>query len=208
MSRQLPRIGRLSCVLATSFLLLAFAGCEGGNKEPSPAADGPEITVAAPLPSVAGLAILAKADAADGATDKVVSKCLTCNLGMDGDSQHVAKMGAYQLHLCSAECKGKFEAAPEKALLSLGIRGDESHFLWLSNALADNDEARTLLGRSRVGHRLRAFAAYGLGLMADRNPDPGFRERVYERLVYTLGDDRPEIQAAAAVAVGRGSYPK
>lgn len=96
---------------------------------------------------------------------------------------------------------------PEKALLALGIRGEPRHMVWLSDALADNAEGRRRLGRSRVGHRLRAFAAYGLGLMADRNPDAGFRARIYERLVFTLADDRPEVQAAAALSLGLCALP-
>ena len=117
MSRQSPLIGQLSSVLAIAFLMLAVAGCGGGEKDaPSPSGDP-----AAAQPSAAGLAILAKADAADGATDKVVSKCLKCNLGMEGSSEHVAKLGDYQLHLCSDECKTGFEAAPEEALLALKI---------------------------------------------------------------------------------------
>ncbi len=121
MSRQSPLIGQLSSVLAIAFLTLAVAGCEGGNKEASPPSGDPASTTAAPQPSAAGLAVLVKADAADGATDKVVSKCLTCNLGMDGSSDHIAKLGDYQLHLCSAECKAGFEKAPEKELLSVNF---------------------------------------------------------------------------------------
>ena len=124
MSSRLPLIGQLSSVLAIAVLMLAFAGCEGGNKDaPSPSGD-PAITAAASQPSAAGLTVLAnlaKADAADGATDKVVSKCLTCNLGMEGSPEHVAKLGDYQLHLCSDKCKAGFEAAPEKALLALKL---------------------------------------------------------------------------------------
>ncbi len=121
MSRQSPLIGQLSSVLAIAFLMLAVAGCEGGNKEaPAPSGD-PEITAVAPQPSAAGLAILAKADAVDGTTDKVVSMCIKCNLGMMGSADHVATLGDSQLHLCSAECKAGFEKAPEKELLSVNF---------------------------------------------------------------------------------------
>ncbi len=121
MSHRLPLIGQLSSVLAIAFLVLAVAGCEGGNKEASPPSGDPASTVATPQPSAAGLAVLVKADAADGAADKVVSKCLTCNLGMEGSAEHVAMLGDYKLHLCSDECKTGFEAAPEKALLALKL---------------------------------------------------------------------------------------
>ena len=121
MSHRLPLIGQLSSVLAIAFLVLAVAGCEGGNKEASlPSGEDPG-PAATPQPSAAGLAVLVKADAADGAADKVVSKCLTCNLGMEGSAEHVATLGDYKLHLCSDECKAGFEADPEKALLALKL---------------------------------------------------------------------------------------
>lgn len=70
-------------------------------------------------PGAATLAVLAKADAADGTVDKVVSKCVTCMLGMEGKPEFAAAWGEYTVHLCSAECKETFTKDPEKALLAL-----------------------------------------------------------------------------------------
>jgi hypothetical protein len=97
--------------LLSAFLILGFAG----GKIP-PAADN---SVNAAKPSAAALAVLAKADAADGKADKVVSKCLTCMLGMEGRPENAATYGKFTLHFCSTTCKEKFLKDPEKAVLAL-----------------------------------------------------------------------------------------
>jgi hypothetical protein len=69
------------------------------------------------LPTEA-LAVLAKADAFDGAADKVVKKCFTCSLGMDGKPDQFTKVGGYEVHFCKPECKKAFDTNPEKAILA------------------------------------------------------------------------------------------
>jgi hypothetical protein len=76
---------------------------------------GPSGT-AGPSPEV--LAVLAKADALDGASDKTVKKCFGCNLGMDGKPDMAVKVGEYQAWLCSEHCRHTFEADPAKAILA------------------------------------------------------------------------------------------
>ena len=66
-------------------------------------------------------AILAKADAMDGTTDHVVSKCGMCALRMDGSDAHVSKVGDYELHFCSEECKESFDEDSEKAILTFAV---------------------------------------------------------------------------------------
>jgi len=69
-------------------------------------------------PSPEALAVLAKADALDGAADRTVKKCFGCNLGMDGKADQAVKVGDYSVWLCSPECKKAFEADPAKAVLA------------------------------------------------------------------------------------------
>jgi len=71
------------------------------------------------IPSSLALAALEKADAADGTIDKVVSKCVTCKLSMEGKSEYAAAYGEYRLHLCSDHCRKYFEKDQEKPLLNL-----------------------------------------------------------------------------------------
>jgi YHS domain-containing protein len=70
-------------------------------------------------PSAAALTALEMADSADGTSDKVVSKCPSCKLKMNGKAEHSATFGGYELHFCTDYCKESFEKDPEKALASL-----------------------------------------------------------------------------------------
>jgi YHS domain-containing protein len=62
---------------------------------------------------------LAAADLADGTKDKVVAKCASCRLGMDGDAENASMHAGYELHFCSAECKQRFDADPQKVIAKL-----------------------------------------------------------------------------------------
>lgn len=64
---------------------------------------------------------LAKADAVDGKTDKVVSKCAMCALHMDGNVKHEFELEGYKLHFCSAACLDRCKKDPAEALLALKI---------------------------------------------------------------------------------------
>ncbi len=121
-------VPKTKCCLAGLMLAVALAGCGEGEKPKTPAAaeqakpavaEKPDAKADAPDPKV--LAVLAKADAADGKTDQVVSKCVTCGLAMDGKAEHAATVGSYKVHLCSADCKGSFDKDPAHALLALKI---------------------------------------------------------------------------------------
>jgi hypothetical protein len=112
--------------LLSAFLML---GCTS-SKTPAVADNSASATnpgAAAPAasnnsvnaPSAAALAALAKADAADGKVDKVVSKCLTCMLGMEGRPENAATYGQFTLHFCSNNCKEAFLSDPEKVALAL-----------------------------------------------------------------------------------------
>ncbi len=90
----------------------------------------------------------------------------------------------------------------EKAVLSLGVRGEDLFLPWLSAILSDSSDGRDLVGRSLVGDRLRAFAAYGLGLLGERTRDPSVRVGVHDALMTALPAERDEVQAACLLALG------
>ena len=77
--------------------LFLFASCTKQAEAPAPA---PAPSAPAAAPSAETIAKLAKADAVDGKTDKVVSKCAGCALGMDGKAAHAANLGEYTVHFC------------------------------------------------------------------------------------------------------------
>lgn len=76
-------------------------------------------TPAAPNPAVA--AILAKADAVDGTTDKVVHKCAGCALHMDGKAEHAIAIEGYTMHFCKPACYDRFKADTAGEVLKLKI---------------------------------------------------------------------------------------
>jgi HEAT repeat protein len=90
----------------------------------------------------------------------------------------------------------------EKAVLALGIRGEDAFLPLLTAVLADSPEGRDLVGRSIVGDRLRAFAAYALGLLGERSREPSVRVGVHDALMAALPAERDEVQAACLLALG------
>jgi hypothetical protein len=83
-----------------------------------------EPTPAASRPSALHLtdelrARLAVADAADGKTDHVIEKCVSCRLQMAGKPDFTSTVADYRVQLCSAGCKKAFESDPGKQLLAL-----------------------------------------------------------------------------------------
>lgn len=73
---------------------------------PTPAAPAPAITAGVPADC------LQKADAYDGATDKVVHRCPNCTLVMDGDPEFSSTIDGYTVHSCSDACKHAVETKP------------------------------------------------------------------------------------------------
>ncbi len=67
------------------------------------------------------MAKLAAADLLDGKSDKVVSKCASCALAMNGDPQQAWETHGYSLHFCSAGCKSGFEKQGDQAILTMEI---------------------------------------------------------------------------------------
>jgi YHS domain-containing protein len=78
----------------------------------------PQVETARLTPAQAE-AKLAAADLADGTRDKVVARCASCRLGMDGDAANASVHAGYELHFCSAECKQRFDADPDKIIAKL-----------------------------------------------------------------------------------------
>src|SRR5688572_8398262 len=90
----------------------------------------------------------------------------------------------------------------EKAVLALGIRGEDAFLSSLAAILADSPDGRDLVGRSIVGDRLRAFAAYGLGLLGERTRDPSVLVGVHDALMAALPAEKDEVQAACLLSLG------
>jgi len=92
----------------------------------------------------------------------------------------------------------------ERATIALGVLGDASAAPTLAALARDTDMGRLLVERRSVPERLRAFAAYGLGLTAERSPVPDLRRFAIHHLVgLAEDDDAPrESRVAAILALG------
>lgn len=102
--------------------LLLFAACKKSETTPPEriVPDQPETPVTIPAtPEMT--AQLAKADAKDGAVDKVVHRCAGCNLGMDGKALFPLAVGEYTMHFCKPKCLELFRKDAQKELLALKI---------------------------------------------------------------------------------------
>ena len=110
---------RLLLGLIAAVLAVGLVSCSAKTASETDSKTGAAGGSAAVKVSPAAVAALAKADEADGASDKVVSKCLMCALAMDGSADIASKVGDYTLHLCSDKCKEAVDADPEKALASM-----------------------------------------------------------------------------------------
>lgn len=121
--------------LSALSLVMIFAACDGGASGTATTAQ--DTTSGATAGAVeealdhamdqaldpALSAALAAADAADGKTDRVVSKCMTCSLHMDGEEKYSAEAHGYTMHLCSENCLFRFERNPDRAIRALPTGG-------------------------------------------------------------------------------------
>jgi hypothetical protein len=72
------------------------------------------------------LSLLAKADALDGQVDKVVTKCASCLLSMDGKPEHSLKAMGYTMHFCTEDCAQKFGKDLTQSILAMKIPESDS----------------------------------------------------------------------------------
>jgi HEAT repeat protein len=93
----------------------------------------------------------------------------------------------------------------ETAAVALGVLGDARSEPILTQLLLDKEAARRLLGKAEVPYRTRAFAAYGLGLVAHRSSDNELRQKIAETLIDVLNSPKfaaRDIKVASMTALG------
>ncbi|MEZ5987623.1 MAG: HEAT repeat domain-containing protein [Planctomycetota bacterium] len=91
----------------------------------------------------------------------------------------------------------------ESAALALGIVGHPAAMEDLAALARDDEDGRRLVGRERVSLRTRAFACYGLGLVARRLDDAARRRAfvVLEAILADEGERRADLRVAAFEAI-------
>ena len=97
-----------------------------------------------------------------------------------------AELREASLELLTGKLSASNQVVSETAALALGVIADPRAAETLLHLVADNDQGHTLCGRSSVPMRTRAFAAFGLGLTAEKLEQPALRQRIALGLIETL----------------------
>ncbi len=110
----------LSSMITLSLVMLS-GGCSEEVSSNKPAPDAVK-KVKADTESPAGiLAKLAKADQLDGKTDKIVVRCASCALSMDGNAEHSLAAHGYTFYFCQAGCAERFGKDIEASIGAMEI---------------------------------------------------------------------------------------
>ncbi|HJM56557.1 MAG TPA: HEAT repeat domain-containing protein [Planctomycetota bacterium] len=97
------------------------------------------------------------------------------------------------------------QGVAETAAVALGILANDKSFEILFQLATDDPAARRFIGKTEVPIRSRAYACYGLGLLAYRTSNNELRQDIAETLVDLLASphfSRRDIKVAAMTALG------
>jgi len=119
-----------ACFVAVAIGSIAFVGCSKEEEEktadeilPVTSIDdiqsGAEEGVAKMTAEME--AKLTEADALDGKTDKVIVRCASCQLGMDGSKDNSLAVAGYTMYFCSGKCKDGFAKDIKESVLAMKI---------------------------------------------------------------------------------------
>ena len=113
----------------------------------------------------------------------IQSACLIAlgKVGVDGPGIELEKIIAERIARDDQEVR-------ESAALALGIVGRRQSFQILADLLSDSSAGRKIAERDKLCKRTRAYAAYGLGLLARRVADPALSQQVHDLLWAALQD--------------------
>lgn len=130
----------------------------------------------------------------------IATACLVAlgKIGRDGPGVDLEAALAAQIARDDQEVR-------ETAVLALGIAGRDRALPLLASLVRDDKDGRRLSDREEVADRTRAFAAYGLGLLAMRSDDAARKQEVHDLLWPLLGDrdlQNRDLRTAAVNALG------
>lgn len=130
----------------------------------------------------------------------VQSACLLAlgKIGRDGKGVDLVQVLAARINRDDQEVR-------ESAVLALGIASMPKALPLLTSLVRDESQGRRLAQRDEVGDRTRAFAAYGLGLLARASDDVAVKQRVHDTLWAVLRDkeiDDRDLRAALVNGLG------
>jgi HEAT repeat protein len=119
-----------------------------------------------------------------------------------GESEQVPE-GESAIPRILRELQSPNQEVAETAALSLGILRSESGIVPLTDLLEDTEAGRKLAGDRAVDLRTRSFAAFGLGLAAERASLNRTRQLIARSLIAVLEDPKAhrDLQVAAVLAL-------
>ena len=132
----------------------------------------------------------------------IVSSCMIAmaKVGQDHPDFKLSSVFAPRL-------KSRDLETQETAALSFGIAAlkDAENVKMLIALAKDTPEGRSATGSSEINDRTRAFATYGLGLLAYQHSDPDLKKQIFESLKGLLADDKMSsrnLKIAVVNAIG------
>lgn len=130
----------------------------------------------------------------------IVSSCLVALAKIGREKGAFALLPTFREYLVSPD-----QEIRETAALAMGISQRVSATPTLIELATDTQGGRRLTNRARVDVRTRAFATYGLGLIAHSTNDAGVRKRILHAMSEILLDDKlvdRNVKVAAINALG------
>jgi HEAT repeat protein len=109
-------------------------------------------------------------------------------------------------HYAEQFLKQPYPDLQEAAIVALGIQGLPESLPLIRSILDNTEEGRKITASESVPPRLRAFAAYSLGLLGGEGAAEDLRLEVIHSLLDSLGNQRTatrEIQVACVLAAGQ-----
>lgn len=147
------------------------------------------------------LPLLLDALATERADDLLTASLIAVGrIGDGGDAALGRRLAmALEMHLGH-----RSQEVSETAALSLGILANDASVPTLVELLRASDRGADLVKRGAVPVRTRAFAAFGLGLLAHSNEDNALRQRIALELVAAIDEThvRSDVPIAAVIALG------
>lgn len=132
-------------------------------------------------------------------------------LGRIGEAPRGTFAGAVPLFdVLSARLREGNLGVAEAAVVSLGALGSSDAVQLLAELVSDTERARDAVARGRVPVRMRALAAYGLGISGSSDVPVVVRRFAVHSLASVLSADvahYPDVQAAAVIALGLSPVP-
>ena len=147
-----------------------------------------------------------RAALADEQSNDVITACLVALARIGADHQGSEQVAFVEL--IQPFLKSSSQEVAETAAAALGILGNESAALLLSELVVNSPLGQKTVSATRVGVRTRAFAAYALGLIGAQTAREDVRRYAVHQLARALSeDDTPTADLGVACVLSLGRIP-